>query len=264
MLKRRNPITPGTRWKRSPVTSLGSYNFKIKGLSSKLFNRSGRSPGYSKFARFRCSRNKSNYYYLPRLNEYLNLPAVIVSLFKVSYRTNTLSCIQYVNGSYAYIPSINGLKMGSIISNIGPLSILNLFKSYRLLVGSLVEVRQLPKFSVISNVAAHSLSHSKYAKSSGTYCFINEFLSELELCIIRLPSGVQKVISDTSIVILGRNANVSHKYSVVGKAGANINRGRKQIVRGVAMNPVDHPNGGRTKTNKPEKSLWGWIAKRGM
>ena len=47
------------------------------------------------------------------------------------------------------------------------------------------------------------------------------------------------------------------KYSIKGKAGIPINKGSKPIVRGVAMNPVDHPNGGRTKTNKPEKSIWG-------
>ena len=52
------------------------------------------------------------------------------------------------------------------------------------------------------------------------------------------------------------------KFSYFGKAGVNILKGKKPKVRGVARNPVDHPHGGRTKTNQPEVSIWGWIAKR--
>jgi large subunit ribosomal protein L2 len=60
---------------------------------------------------------------------------------------------------------------------------------------------------------------------------------------------------------LGRNSNIWRFKEIVGKAGRNINRGFKSSVRGVAMNPVDHPHGGRTKTNSPEKTPWGKIAK---
>jgi len=48
----------------------------------------------------------------------------------------------------------------------------------------------------------------------------------------------------------------------LGKAGINFILGKKPKVRGVARNPVDHPHGGRTKTNQPEVSIWGWIAKK--
>lgn len=51
------------------------------------------------------------------------------------------------------------------------------------------------------------------------------------------------------------------KFTVTGKSGINRNLGKNVIVRGVAMNPVDHPHGGRTKTNKPEVSPWGWVTK---
>lgn len=264
MLKKRNPITPGSRWQRLSLNSLGSFKIRVKKLSSKLISKSGRSAGLSKLARFRCSRVKANYHHLPNLNEYLNVPATVISLFKVSYKTNMIAVIQYVNGSYTNMPLLHGIKIGSIINHIGPLSILSLFKSYRLFVGSIVEVRQLSRFSVISNISLGNDFVPKYARSAGTYCFLNEFLAEIGLCVIRLPSGIQKTLNLNSVAFLGRNSCISHRYSVLGKAGVNINKGKKQIVRGVAMNPVDHPNGGRTKTNKPEKSIWGWVAKRGM
>lgn len=264
MLNKRVPTTPGTRWKKLSLNSLGTFKFKIRKLSANLVSKAGRNTKSPKLARFRCSRSKMNYYHIPKLNEYLTIPATVISLFKVSYRTSMLTVIQYVNGSYTNMPAMHGIQIGSVINCIGPLSILSLFKSYRLFVGSIVEVRQLSKFSIISNVSLNNDSNSKYARSAGTYCFINEFLSEIGLCIIRLPSGIQKTLNINSVAILGRNSCISHKYSVIGKAGINIKKGKKQIVRGVAMNPVDHPNGGRTKTNKPEKSIWGWVAKRGM
>lgn len=129
--------------------------------------------------------------------------------------------------------------------------------AYNFNIGSIIELRKLPRFSVISNVSLVNDNRSVYAKSAGTYCFVDEILTELGLYIIKLPSGVRKVINEDSIVRVGRNSNISQKFSVIGKAGSSIKKGSKQIVRGVAMNPVDHPNGGRTKTNKPEKSLWG-------
>lgn len=63
-------------------------------------------------------------------------------------------------------------------------------------------------------------------------------------------------------VISGRNSKQDYKFNRLGKAGLNYLMGKKPNVRGVAKNPVDHPHGGRTKTNQPEVSPWGWVAKR--
>jgi len=56
---------------------------------------------------------------------------------------------------------------------------------------------------------------------------------------------------------VGRNSNISKKFNIFGKAGLVKKLGFNSNVRGVAMNPVDHPHGGRTKTNSPQKSVWG-------
>ena len=71
---------------------------------------------------------------------------------------------------------------------------------------------------------------------------------------IKLPSNKTKLISSFSFVTLGRCSNILSNKQVLGKAGTLKFRGLKPKVRGVAMNPVDHPHGGRTKTNKPEVS----------
>lgn len=72
--------------------------------------------------------------------------------------------------------------------------------------------------------------------------------------MLQLPSGKEQKASLRSVAILGRNSNLQHKREVVGKAGANRKAGIRPTVRGVAMNPVDHPHGGRTKTSQPEVS----------
>lgn len=75
--------------------------------------------------------------------------------------------------------------------------------------------------------------------------------------MLQLPSGQEHKVSLQSMAILGRNSNLRHKREIVGKAGASRHAGIRPTVRGVAMNPVDHPHGGRTKTVQPEVSPWG-------
>jgi large subunit ribosomal protein L2 len=76
--------------------------------------------------------------------------------------------------------------------------------------------------------------------------------SEKNLSKIRLPSLKSIFVSSDCMVTLGRSSNVFSNKEIVGKAGRNVLIGKRPSVRGVAMNPVDHPHGGRTKTNSPE------------
>lgn len=92
----------------------------------------------------------------------------------------------------------------------------------------------------------------KYAKSAGTFCKIMNIDYEKETAKLQLPSGFEKTVSTFSRVILGRASNLRHKDEFFSKAGYFRNKGVRPSVRGVAMNPVDHPHGGRTKTNSPE------------
>jgi large subunit ribosomal protein L2 len=161
-----------------------------------------------------------------------------------------LGTIRYVNGSMSLIKLAHGLAIGSYIK-----SIVNSIKIYKhLLLGCRVMLGILKKNLIIFDVALFDLTKPTIARSSGTYCQILNLNLELGLILIRLPSFSKKYISSNSIVTLGRNSNIYYKYTVQGNAGLNYAIGRKPIVRGVAMNPVDHPHGGRTKTNQPEVS----------
>lgn len=100
-----------------------------------------------------------------------------------------------------------------------------------------------------------------YTKASGTFSQVLSINKDIGLVLVLLPSGKKKYVSLNYVCTLGRNNNIFKKFIVIGKAGSNRNLGKNVTVRGVAMNPVDHPHGGRTKTNKPEVSPWGWVTK---
>jgi len=97
-------------------------------------------------------------------------------------------------------------------------------------------------------------SKSTYIKSNGTFSQILKINYELCLILIKLPSNKKVYVSTNYLCTLGRNSNIFKKFLIIGKAGINQKLGKNVSVRGVAMNPVDHPHGGRTKTNKPEVS----------
>ena len=133
----------------------------------------------------------------------------------------------------------------------------NFFKS-----GTRVFVRFLTNKTVFCQLALRNSYFVKYLRAAGTYTRLYQRYHDYRLISCRLPTKKIKFILYSTLVTLGRNSNVKHKKEFLTKAGANILKGFKSKVRGVAMNPVDHPHGGRTKSNSPEKSPWGWIAKK--
>lgn len=95
---------------------------------------------------------------------------------------------------------------------------------------------------------------NSYVTSNGSFSQVIQINKDLKLILVLLPSGKKKYFTSNYICTLGRNNNIFQKFLVLGKAGTKYINGSKSKVRGVAMNPVDHPHGGRTKTNQPEVS----------
>lgn len=101
-----------------------------------------------------------------------------------------------------------------------------------------------------------------YCSASGVFSKIVEQNNELNLAKIIFSTGKYKFINNSVFVTLGRNSNIYSFFQIKSNAKSLYYFNKKSKVRGVAMNPVDHPHGGRTKTNKPECSPWGWITKK--
>ena len=91
-----------------------------------------------------------------------------------------------------------------------------------------------------------------YASSAGTYCVYTNFNTTTNLCLIKIPSSKKIYVDGMSMAFCGRNANIFSKNLFYSSFKQHfILKKKKQSVRGVAMNPVDHPNGGSSKTKRP-------------
>lgn len=107
-------------------------------------------------------------------------------------------------------------------------------------------------------------NNSVYAASAGTYCTVLHVGRFNKYILIMLPSKNKKTIHLNSGGIVGRASNIFSKYQIYSSFGQKkIIKKHSVHVRGIAMNPVDHPNGGRSKIKQPLKTRYGLIAKRG-
>lgn len=117
----------------------------------------------------------------------------------------------------------------------------------------------IPAGSIISQVSNKFLTKVNYIRSAGSYGQVIQVTPNV--CKIKLPSGKVIEVSTSSFAVVGSIWNEKHNLIVKGKAGRNRNLGRRSIVRGIAMNPVDHPHGGRTNGGMPSVTPWGLPTK---
>lgn len=120
----------------------------------------------------------------------------------------------------------------------------------------------VPFFYIVSNLFFIDKPKCTYAVSSGTSCVKIPNEKRSKFLKIIMPSDQEKFFDYKTLCILGKNPFAEKKLYKPGKAGIFFLKGKKPKVRGVARNPVDHPNGGRTKSCSPEMSPWGWVAKK--
>jgi large subunit ribosomal protein L2 len=187
----------------------------------------------------------------------LNKIAICISLTKEANRNSFLALIKYSNGAYSYILAPHGIINGYILQTLtNPLIFSSDYK-----IGSHIFLKNIPPRSIFFNLELKRNCGGIYARSAGVYCILLSKDSDKNIAKIRLPSSKHILISLDCMATLGRSSNLYSNKQIIGKAGRNVLSGQRPSVRGVAMNPVDHPHGGRTKTNSPELTPWGKIAK---
>lgn len=160
-----------------------------------------------------------------------------------------MSLIKYSNGTFSYILASASLQPGSITySTIKPMifSINEFSKSCNIL------LKYIDYAFIFFNIEIKPTEGGKYVRSAGGFSKVVAFNLGKNMIKVSLPSGKFKIVSPYCMVTLGRASNLLHNKEFFTKSGYFRNLGFKSSVRGVAMNPVDHPHGGRTKTNSPE------------
>jgi large subunit ribosomal protein L2 len=110
----------------------------------------------------------------------------------------------------------------------------------------------MPVGVLVHNLTISAFSNSKYSRAAGTF---SQIIQKKEKNIfLKISSGKIIMLNEQNCATFGRVSNLKHNLIVTGKAGRNRNLGIRPTVRGVAMNPVDHPHGGRTKGGRPSVS----------
>lgn len=169
-----------------------------------------------------------------------------------SLKSRYVATFKNANGAYFTAPLVEALSLGDKVSWLR-----NAYKKFFFLsVGVITRLRFLKLATLVSNIG---YEHPVFATSFGTYAKIRLIRP---LCItIILPSGEWREFTRIVSGIVGRNAG-SHRYKeVLGKASAMAHNTKRIIVRSCAKNPVDHPNGGRTRGKRLFKTPWGHPAK---
>lgn len=173
-----------------------------------------------------------------------NIKGVVLRINEDVNRNSKIALIYYPKyGLFSYILSPNGLKLGDEIISKQTLKQKLIFN-----IGSTFTLNDIPVSTKIHNVEFNSKKIGKIARSAGTYAtvfrkFMKGSLSD-KFIGIKLPSNKEIFLPRYCLASIGEVSNKLHKFSKIGKAGLNRIKGIRPTVRGVAMNPIDHPHGG--------------------
>ena len=162
-----------------------------------------------------------------------NIPATVKSIEYDPNRSARIALVVYEDGEKRYILAPNGLKIGQkIISGSGvPPD-----------VGNTLTLGELPLGTIVHNIELKPGKGASLARSAGSYAQLTS--RDGKYAIVKLPSGESRMILTTCKATVGSVSNPDHDLEKSGKAGRSRWLGRRPRVRGIAMNPVDHPMGG--------------------
>jgi len=169
-------------------------------------------------------------------------------------RSVYIGVVQCEDGSFCYIIVSSLMKVNDIIC---------FSQEYQLFkLGDFLKLRYIPLGIPIYNLEKHPGSGPIYSRSAGVFSVL--LSKNLEFGIVRLSSGEERIFDLECTVTLGMPSNIYRKFQKKYKAGTNRLLNRRPVVRGVAMNPIDHPHGGgasKTTAGRPKVSPWGKLTK---
>ncbi len=249
-LKNLRPVTPGTRNAVRPSFEEITRKKPEKSLLSSLSKRGGRNNRGRVTTRSRGGGPKRMYREIDFKRRKEGVPGRVVSIEYDPNRTTRLALMFYADGEKSYILAPHALIVGNWVQ-AGP--------DAEISPGNSLRLRNIPTGTVVHNVELTPDRGGQMVRSAGAGAQV--LSREGEHVLLRLPSGEMRRVLLNCRASIGQLSNPDHKNESLGKAGAKRHLGRRPKVRGVAMNPVDHPHGGgegRSPIGMPgPKSPWG-------
>jgi large subunit ribosomal protein L2 len=249
-IKKFKPMTPGTRF-RSVVDNSDILTKKApeRSLLEGLSKSGGRNHHGRVTSRRRGGGHKRRYRRIDFRRDKFGVPGKIAAIEYDPNRSSNIALVHYADGEKRYILHPSGLRVGTTIVS-GP--------DADIRVGNALPLDKVPLGTVVHNIELKPGKGGQMARSAGAGVQI--VAKEGKYVTLRLPSTEVRQVLRRCLATIGQVGNIEHNLQNLGKAGANRWRGRRPKVRGVAMNPVDHPLGGgegRASGGRPPVTPWG-------
>ncbi|NOX47562.1 MAG: 50S ribosomal protein L2 [Chlorobi bacterium] len=232
-LKKFKPTTSSQRFKIISAFDEITSSKPEKSLLAPKKRTGGRNSEGKMTMRYMGGGHKQKYRIIDFKRDKEGIPATVKSIEYDPNRTARIALLFYKDGEKRYIIAPHGLKVGQELlagKGVSPE------------VGNSLYLSEIPFGTVIHNIELRPGQGGKMARSAGSYAQL--MTREGKFAIVKMPSGETRMILQTCKATVGMVSNVDHSLEVSGKAGRSRWLGRRPRVRGVVMNPVDHPMGG--------------------
>ncbi len=248
-IRKYKPTTPGRRGMTGSTFEEITRSRPEKSLVDKGRNRAGRDTRGRITVRHQGGGNKRRYRLIDFRRDKDGVPAKVAHVEYDPNRTARIALLHYRDGEKRYILAPQGLEVGDVVlsgegADIRP--------------GNALPLRNIPVGTTVHAVELRPGAGARMARSAGTS--VQLMAKEGRFATLRLPSGEMRLVETTCKATVGVVGNAEHELIALGKAGRNRWRGKRPSVRGVAMNPVDHPLGGgegKSSGGRHPSSPWG-------
>jgi len=249
------PVTPSNRYKQWPTYEEITKTTPEKSLTRPLKKSGGRNNQGRITCRHKGGGHKRKYRIIDFKRTKVDMPATVQSIEYDPNRTCRIALIQYEDGVKSYILAPVGLSVGDTVissDNAAPTP------------GNAMKLKNVPLGTAIHNIEMTPGTGGKIARSAGQQAILSN-REEGGMALVKMPSGEIRKFNQNCYCTIGQVGNRDHMLEVSGKAGRSRWKGIRPTVRGMCMNPVDHPNGGGEGKSKSGggrqhlKSPWGHV-----
>ncbi|MCL5935223.1 MAG: 50S ribosomal protein L2 [Firmicutes bacterium] len=248
-VKKFKPTSPGIRFVTVSDFKEITTDTPEKSLMEPLKRNAGRNNKGRITVRHRGGGHKRQYRIIDFKRTKDGIPAKVATIEYDPNRSSRIALLNYADGEKTYIIAPVGLKVGDTVES-GP--------SADIKPGNALPLKNIPVGSVIHNIELKPLKGAQLCRSAGASAQL--MAKEGDYANIRMPSGEVRLVHINCRATIGQVGNLEHENITIGKAGRNRWLGKRPTVRGVVMNPVDHPHGGgegRSPVGRNPVTPWG-------
>jgi len=249
------PNTPGQRFHVRNKQNLAKKR-PVKVLTRAKLRTGGRNCYGRITSRRRGGGHKRLYRQIDFKREKLDIPATVRSIEYDPNRTANIALMVYADGAKRYILAPTGINEGDVLVSTRSVGTVGFTA------GNNMPLKDIPPATKVHAIELHPLRGAQLARSAGTAAHLVGV--DGKRATLRMPSGELRLVHSDCTATIGEVGNAGYRTANIGKAGRNRWKGRRPRVRGVAMNPVDHPMGGgegRTSGGGHPMSPWGQLSK---